>query len=104
MNLIGESFDDFVGTQVNLRQKFYGSSTTVLEGREQYLYNKQPFIKLVSSVNIEAAKLKKLGLPESLAGSGLAKSFVLFALFIPSFNSPNAFFFALTSEIQTTGL
>jgi GH24 family phage-related lysozyme (muramidase) len=79
MNLIGESFDDFVGTQVNLRQKFYGSSTTVLEGREQYLYNKQPFIKLVSSVNIEAAKLKKLGLPESLAGSSLAKSFVLFA-------------------------
>ena len=79
MNLIGESFDDFVGTQVDLRQKFYGSPTTVLEGREQYLYNKQPFIKLVSSVNIEAAKLKKLGLPESLAGSGLAKSFVLFA-------------------------
>ena len=79
MNLIGESFDDFVGTQVDLRQKFYGSSTTVLEGREQYLYNKQPFIKLVSSVNIEAAKLKDLGLSESLAGSNLAKAFVLFA-------------------------
>lgn len=79
MNLIGESFDDFVGTQVDLRQKFYGSSTTVLEGREQYLYNKQPFIKLISSVNIEAAKLKDLGLSESLAGSNLAKAFVLFA-------------------------
>ena len=79
MNIIGESFEDFVGTQVDLRQKFYGSSTTVLEGREQYLYNKQPFIKLVSSVNIEAAKLKDLGLSESLAGSNLAKSFVLFA-------------------------
>ena len=79
MNIIGESFDSFVGTQVDLRQKFYGSSTTVLEGREQYLYNKQPFIKLISSVNIEAAKLKDLGLSESLAGSNLAKAFVLFA-------------------------
>jgi hypothetical protein len=81
MNLIGESFDDFVGTQVNLRQKFYGSSTTVLKGREQYLYNKQPFIKLVSSVDVAAEKLKdkNLGLSESLAGSNLAKAFVLFA-------------------------
>jgi hypothetical protein len=79
MNIIGESFDDFVGTQVDLRQKFYGSSTTVLEGREQYLYNKQPFIKLISSVDVAAEKLKDLGLSESLAGSNLAKAFVLFA-------------------------
>jgi lysozyme len=79
MNLIGESFDGYVATQVKLRQKFYGSSNTVLEGREQYLYNKQPFAKLVSSVDIAADKLKKLGLPESLAGENLAKSFVLFA-------------------------
>lgn len=79
MNLIGESFDDYVATQVNLRQRFYGSSTTPLEGREQYLYNKQPFVKLVSSVDITADKLKTLGLPETLAGDGLAKTFVLFA-------------------------
>ena len=79
MNLIGESFDDYVATQVNLRQRFYGSSTTPVDGREQYLYNKQPFVKLISSVDITADKLKTLGLSESLANSGLAKTFVLFA-------------------------
>jgi murein DD-endopeptidase MepM/ murein hydrolase activator NlpD len=79
MNLIGESFDSYVATQISLRQRLYGSSTTPVEGREQYLYNKQPFVKLVSSVDITADKLKTLGLPEGLANSGLAKTFVLFA-------------------------
>ena len=83
MNLIGESFDDYVATQVNVRQRFYGSeansSQGFIEDRQQYLYNKQPFAKLISSVDITASKLKKLGLPESLAGEGLAKTFVLFA-------------------------
>ena len=79
MNLIGESFYDYVATQVSLRQRLYGSSTTPVDGREQYLYNKQPFVKLVSSVDITADKLKALGLSESLANSGLAKTFVLFA-------------------------
>jgi lysozyme len=83
MNLIGESFDDYVATQVNVRQRFYGSvnspSQGFIEDRQQYLYNKQPFAKLISSVDIAADKLKKLGLPESLAGAGLAKTFTLFA-------------------------
>jgi len=83
MNLIGESFDGYVATQVNIRQRFYGSvnspSQGFIEDRQQYLYNKQPFAKLMSSVDITADKLKKLGLPESLAGAGLAKTFTLFA-------------------------
>jgi hypothetical protein len=83
MNLIGESFDGYVATQVNVRQRFYGSEASpsqgFIEDRQQYLYNKQSFAKLMSSVDITADKLKKLGLPESLAGENLAKTFVLFA-------------------------
>jgi len=83
MNLIGESFDSYVATQVNLRQRFYGSSTPPVDGREQYLYNKQPFVKLLSSVDITEDKLKALGFDSNdqkrLAGANLAKTFVLFA-------------------------
>jgi len=77
MNLIGESFDNYVAVQVDQRQKYYGSTSgldaSFIQQRTEYLYNKQPFTKLVSSVNITANKLKELGLPESLAKEGLAK-------------------------------
>jgi hypothetical protein len=87
MNLIGESFDGYVATQVKQRQRFYGSvnspSQDFIEDRQQYLYNKQPFAKLISSVDITTNKLKDLGFDSNdqqrLIGANLAKEFVLFA-------------------------
>lgn len=87
MNLIGESFDDYVKTQVNQRQIYYGSTSgndpNFIKKRTEYLYNKEPMVKLVSSVDITEDKLKQLGFDTNdqkrLAGSGLSKEFVLFA-------------------------
>jgi hypothetical protein len=87
MNLIGESFDDYVKTQVNQRQIYYGSTSgndaNFIQKRTEYLYNKEPMVKLVSSVDITEDKLKQLGFDTNdqkrLAGANLAKEFVLFA-------------------------
>jgi hypothetical protein len=87
MNLIGESFDDYVKTQVNQRQIYYGSTSgndpNFIKKRTEYLYNKEPMVKLVSSVDITEDKLKQLGFDTNdqkrLAGANLAKEFVLFA-------------------------
>jgi len=87
MNLIGESFDPYVKTQVDQRQIYYGSTSDnnadFTRKRTQYLYNKEPMIRLVSSVDITENKLKQLGFDTNdqkrLAGANLAKEFVLFA-------------------------
>jgi len=87
MNLIGESFAPFVKTQIDQRQVYYGSNSgndpNFVKKRTQYLYNKEPMARLVSSVDITQNKLKQLGFDladqQRLAGNGLAKEFVLFA-------------------------
>jgi len=87
MNLIGGSFAPSVKDQINLRQQYHGSvsgnDADFIRNKNQYLYNKNPMVKLISSVNITSDKLKQLGFDTAdqtrLAGNGLANEFVLFA-------------------------
>jgi len=102
MNLIGESFDEFVNDQIKKRQQKLG-----LAGRnnENLVWQnaKTSFIKITSMVNVidtETANLKRYGwLQDSnLKGSDLAKAFVLDTGITDTRNSPNKIFAGVTNN------
>lgn len=102
MNLIGESFEEFVNDQIKKRQQKLG-----LAGRsnENLVWQnaKTGFIKLTSMVNIidtETTNLKRYTwLQDSnLKGSDLAKAFVLDTGITDTRNSPNRIFQGVTNN------
>jgi hypothetical protein len=77
MNLIGESFDDYVKNQVDIRQKKLGSfqqDNDILT----YLTGKTSWIRLSSGVNVSEDKCKELGVNTNYQGNELAKKYILF--------------------------
>ena len=84
MNIIGEGIQDFVSNQIKTRQTVYGSGGIENRTLEQieYLNAKTAFVKLVSSVNLEAGfnpVSKELQDIKKVYGSNeLAKEFILF--------------------------
>jgi len=93
MNLIGESFDEFVNEQIKKRQQKLG-----LAGRDNsnliWQNSKTSFIKLTSMVNVidtETINLKRYEWLQNanLKGSDLAKTFVLDTGLTDTKNNPN---------------
>lgn len=84
MNIIGEGIQDFVSNQIKTRQIVYGSGGVKNRTLEQieYLNAKTAFVKLVSSVDLEARfnpTSKELQAIKKVYGSNeLAKEFILF--------------------------
>ena len=88
MAIIGESFEEYVNQQIEIRQKIYGSKTRTPE-QLTYLNGRTAWVRLISSVNIKnnpsgsndegTQKLQALGLDDSYLGSRLAKEYILFA-------------------------
>jgi hypothetical protein len=105
-NLLGESFDEYVREQIQIRQQLYGSGFNSLRTTPQinYLNNRNAWIKMASSVSIEGnplvsatptrasiitnqsiinigeERLKKIGIPNpsNFLGTNLAQKAVLF--------------------------
>ena len=76
-NIIGEGFAEEIKKQVETRQKAYGAANRT-DAQLKYFNAREPWIKLTSSVNVDNAVLNKVVIPETYAGSSLAKGFVLF--------------------------
>jgi lysozyme len=102
MNLIGESFDEFVNEQIKKRQQKLGFA-----GRDNsnlvWQNAKTSFIKMTSMVNVidnETANLKRYSwLKDSnLKGSDLAKTFVLDTGLTDTKNTPNRIFQGVTNN------
>jgi lysozyme len=102
MNLIGESFDEFVNDQIKKRQKKLG-----LAGRDNenlvWQNAKTGFIKMTSMVNVidtETANLKRYEWLQdaNLKGSDLAKAFVLDTGLTDTRNNPNRIFQGVTNN------
>ena len=73
MNIVGEGFHPSIIKQVNKRQEIYGSVNR--DNRElSYLNARTGWCKLISSVNVDNANIRNLG----LTGTELAERFVLF--------------------------
>ncbi len=91
MNILGEPFDDYVKTQIEVRQEALGKYGNISEKDLLSFTTKAPFLKLMSSVNLtnkgssnnelESSVLKKLvasGINENdISGEKLAKSCIL---------------------------
>jgi hypothetical protein len=88
MDIIGESFEEYVNDQIKVRQKVYGSKNRTPE-QLTYLNGRTAWVRLISSVNIKndpngsneegTKKLQACGLDDSYLGSNLAKEYILFA-------------------------
>ena len=84
-NILGNPFDDWVQTQIDVRQKSLGKYSNIPSKDLQYYTTKTPFIRLASSVNLTnlgedsvLQKLLNLGIPESLLSEDkLAKNLIL---------------------------
>ena len=84
-NILGNPFDDWVQTQIDVRQKSLGKYSNIPSKDLQYYTTKTPFIRLASSVNLTnlgedsvLQKLLDLGIPESLLSEDkLAKNLIL---------------------------
>ena len=75
--IIGESFDDYVKNQVDIRQKKLGSfqqDNDILT----YITGKTSWIRLTSGVDISEDKCKELGISTNFQGNELAKKYILF--------------------------
>lgn len=75
--IIGESFDDYVKNQINIRQKKLGTfqrDNDILT----YLTGKTSWIRLTSGVDVNEAKCKELGISTNFQGNELAKKYILF--------------------------
>ena len=106
MNLIGESFDEFVNKQIDTRQKFLGQS---FRNNENLVWqnSKTAFIRLTSCVNIQPntngelpSNLKNytwLNNP-SVQGDVLAKSFVLDTGVTNTNQNPNRIYQGVTRD------
>jgi lysozyme len=104
MNLIGESFDEFVNKQIDTRQKFLGQS---FRNNENLVWqnSKTAFIRLTSCVNIQPntngelpSNLKNytwLNNP-SVQGDVLAKTFVLDTGVTDTNQTPNRIYQGIT--------
>ena len=81
MNIFGESFNEKIIQQIEVRERVYGSKNRSPK-ELSYLNARTGWVKLVSSVDIDIEqvnRLKILGINDSgLNDNGLAKKFVLF--------------------------
>ena len=107
-NILGNPFDDWVQTQIDVRQKSLGKYSNIPSKDLQYYTTKTPFIRLASSVNLTnlgedsvLQKLLNLGIPESLLSEDqLAKNLILQGGAVSS-NFPND---PLQGGLSTNGL
>lgn len=79
-NIIGESFDDYVEKQIDVRQKVLGQTNRRPEDLV-YLNSKTAWLRLVSSINIDGQYFTNTNpIPDlqSKTGDILAKNFILF--------------------------
>ena len=76
-NIIGESFNNYVADQINVRQQKLGSVRKTNDTLS-FLSGKAPYLKLTSGVNISTEKCREIGIPTEYADSNLAKNFILF--------------------------
>jgi hypothetical protein len=79
MNIIGESFNPYVDTQIKTRQSKLGRNA--LNGSNSpliYSNSNSPYIKLISGINVSAEKCSEIGIATSFADEKLAKEFMLF--------------------------
>jgi hypothetical protein len=84
MALIGETIEDYVAEQIEVRQRTHGSG--VIGDREDQdlleLNLKTSFLKLASGVSVSSSKLEEIGFSandaKTFSGRGLAKEYVLF--------------------------
>ena len=79
--VVGEPFEDYVNSQIEQRQKVYGSGmgSTRTSDQISYLNSRNAFIKAVSSVSLNGEVTKRIGIGSAnLEGIQLAKNYVLF--------------------------
>ncbi len=76
MGIIGTPFEEWVEKQIEERQKIFGSSTKTPE-QILYMNNRGAWLRIASSVDLSEEKAQELNI-DGLAGSKLAKNFVLF--------------------------
>lgn len=79
--VVGEPFEDYVNSQIEQRQKVYGSGMDSTRTSDQisYLNSRNAFIKAVSSVSLNGEVTKRIGIGSAnLEGEQLAKNYVLF--------------------------
>jgi len=76
-NLLGESFSDWVGKQIEVRQKVLGKFNNRSLSDIRYYTSKTSWLQLTSGVNITKEKATQLNLPENFTGNKLAKDFIL---------------------------
>ena len=96
-NIVGEPFEDFVEKQIDVRQKaqFSGKNSLRNDKNLQYLTNRNAWVKLASSVKIEATeRLQKIfGTGNTQAnqfpGTKFAESAVLFNT-LSTYTSPTS--------------
>lgn len=77
-NIIGEGFNDVIRGQVLKRQSVFGAVDKTLYQR--YLNGRSPWIKMTSSVNLDATRVALLAVKNinTTTGNSLAKNHVLF--------------------------
>ena len=77
-NIIGEGFNEVIRAQVLKRQSVFGA--TDKGPYQRYLNGRSPWIKLTSSVNLDATRVALLAVKDIItpAGNELAKNHVLF--------------------------
>ena len=82
MNILGQSFEDWVTQQVNVRQKSLGKGSGGSAADIQYQQTKTPWVRLASSIDIDGKALKNItnlnGFNNNnVKGQNLAKNFIL---------------------------
>ena len=82
MNILGQSFEDWVTQQVNVRQKSLGKGSGGSATDIQYQQTKTPWVRLASSIDIDGKALKNTtnlnGFNNNnVKGQNLAKNFIL---------------------------
>jgi len=76
-NLLGESFSDWVGKQIEVRQEVLGKYSNQNPSDLQYYTSKTAWIQLTSGVNITQEKAAELNLSATYANNKLASDFIL---------------------------
>lgn len=79
-NIIGEPLSPFVKSQINARQKLHGSGVrTSLRSDLQLsvLNSNTSWVKMASGVKVDASRLSEAGIPTSLSGTKLARTYIL---------------------------
>jgi len=74
-NIIGEGFDGVIKSQVEARQKVYGS-TNRTNNQLRYMNANSAWIRMSSAVDVDSARALQIGQP-SLISNSLAKAYVL---------------------------